>query len=167
MNHISPNTIDVMQSHPPTVQDAFRTIPACIMGPDIHLSNTWQDNTRFPQQEVGIAHIRRFKKCAASEPLTCIWGSPAQHGDMLSQVMCTPPPGRYLKMRWGDWETGRWGLLSWTECSQLAGLIHTTGKSFLNIVSVCAAVFWNCCHDMSNCPTSKTQISVLGLIGSG
>ena len=61
----------------PTVQDAFRTIPACTMGPDIHLSNIWQDNTRFPQQEVGIAHVRRFKKCAASGPLTCIWGSPA------------------------------------------------------------------------------------------
>ena len=35
-----------------------------------------------------------------------------QHGDMLSQVMRTPPPGHYLKLRWGDWETGRWGLLS-------------------------------------------------------
>ena len=39
---------------------------------------------------------------------------------------------------WNDWEMGTATLC--TKCIQVAGLTHTTGRSFSNVESVCAAV---------------------------
>ena len=39
---------------------------------------------------------------------------------------------------WSDWEMGT--DISRTKCSQVVGLIHTTGRSSSNVVSLCAAV---------------------------
>ena len=45
---------------------------------------------------------------------------------------------RPYQLHWSDWEMET-GILC-IECSQVAGLVHTTGKSSSNLVSFCAAV---------------------------
>ena len=41
------------------------------------------------------------------------------------------------QLHWGDWEMGT--VISCTECSQVAGLIHTAGHK-LNMAMICLAV---------------------------
>ena len=63
-------------------------------------------------------------------------------------VRCISANTRPNQLRRGNREMGT--AISYTECSRTADLVHTTGRSNLDMVPLLAAVLRSCCYDASD-----------------